>query len=79
MLNPDERAPDPGLWPAQVADDIEDCDPFSCTDDGHVHCANADCANPNQESRPPGYSPFCQECDPRNLPDRQEVYDEIGE
>ena len=60
-------------------DIYSDCeDPVACIHDGHLHCANADCGIPNQEHLPPGYSPYCAECDPRNRPDAQEVFEQTG-
>ena len=53
--------------------------PKGCIEEGHGHCANADCDNPDQEVDPPGYSPYCKECDPRNPHDAQDIFDDIGE
>ena len=58
--------------------DMECDNPESCVHDGHLHCANADCGNRNQEHLPPGYSPYCAGCGPGNKPDAQDVFQETG-
>ena len=66
-------------WTDVIADEIEDCrNPVDCNSDHHGHCANSDCANPNQDLLPPGYAPFCAECAPGNRPSAQDVLEETG-
>lgn len=43
-------------------------EPAVCTSDHRHHCANHGCARENQAMQPLGYSGYCRECDPRNLP-----------
>lgn len=53
-------------------------DPSSCVSDHHHHCANEGCANPNQTLLPPGYSEYCQDCDPSNGPSAEDVKADTG-
>ena len=49
-----------------------------CNEEGHGHCANSDCVNPDQEGRASGFSPYCVEWDPKNRIDKQQLNDIIG-